>query len=189
MAVLDNSKHEHFALLVAKGVSASKAYTSAGYSAKGSAPSASRLLTNAKVCARIRELQETLSAGTIALEISSRNARVQALQNRWDRMRRVIDERAASPDFAEVPGGTTGLLVKDYKGKDADTLVYKVDTGLLAELRNHEKQAAEELGQWNEKRELPGDELQTEMTITFVHAPQLPASAPRQLPAGPPKTA
>ena len=58
-----------------------------------------------------------------------------------------------------------------------------------AELRNHEKQAAEELGQWNEKRELPGDELQTEMTITFVHSPQLPASAPRQLPAGPPKTA
>ena len=80
----------------------------------------------------------------------------------------MIDERAASPDFAEVPGGTTGLLVKDYKGKDADTLVYKVDTGLLAELRNHEKQAAEELRQWSEKRELPGDALQTEMTIRFV---------------------
>ena len=60
------------------------------------------------------------SAGTIALEISSRNTRVQALQNRWDRMRRVIDERATSPAFANVPGGTTGLLVKDYKGKDAD---------------------------------------------------------------------
>ena len=168
MAVLDNSKHEHFALLVAKGVSASKAYVSVGYSVKGSAPSASRLLTNAKVCARIRELQETLSAGTIALEISSRNARVQALQNRWDRMRRVIDERAASPDFAEVPGGTTGLLVKDYKGKDADTPVYKVDISLLAELRAHEQQAAEELGQWSEKRELPEDALQNEITIRFV---------------------
>ena len=168
MAVLDNSKHEHFALLVAKGVSASKAYVSVGYSVKGSAPSASRLLTNAKVCARIRELQETFSAGTIALEISNRNARVKALQNRWDRMRRVIDERAASPDFAEVPGGITGLLVKDYKGKAADTLVYKVDTGLLAELRNHEKQAAEELGQWSEKRELPEDALQNEITIRFV---------------------
>ena len=93
---------------------------------------------------RIREIQETLSAGTIALEISSRNARVQMLQNRWDRMRRVIDERAASPAFADVPGGTTGLLVKDYKGKDADQPVYKVDTRLLAELRAHEKQAAEE---------------------------------------------
>src|ERR1017187_5622963 len=68
----------------------------------------------------------------------------------------------------EVPGGTTGLLVKDYKGKDADTLVYKVDTGLLAELRNHEKQAAEELGQWSEKRKLPEDALQNEITIRFV---------------------
>ena len=168
MAVLDNSKHEHFAQLVAKGVSATKASTSAGYSDKGAKQSAARLLTNADLCARIRELQETLSAGTIALEISSRNARVQALQHRWDRMRRVIDERAASPDFAEVPGRTTGLLVKDYKGKAADTLVYKVDTGLLAELRNHEKQAAEELGQWSEKRKLPEDALQNEITIRFV---------------------
>ncbi len=107
----------------------------------------------AVVCSRIRELQETLSAGTIALEISSRNARVQALQNRWDKMRRVIDERAASPDFADVPGGTTGLLCKDYKGKVADTVVYKVDTGLLAELRGHERQAAEELGQWKTRVE------------------------------------
>jgi hypothetical protein len=49
--------------------------------------------------------------------------------------------------------------------------VYKVDTRLLAELRNHEKQAAEELGQWSEKRELPGDERQTDITITFVDAP------------------
>ena len=118
------------------------------------------------VCSRIRELPETLSAGTIALEISSRNARVQMLQNRWDRMRRVIDERAASPAFADVPGGTTGLLVKDYKGKDADQPVYKVDTRLLAELRAHEKQAAEELGQWSEKRELTGDALQNEITIS-----------------------
>src|SRR5450759_3596687 len=68
-------------------------------------------------------------------------------------MRRVIDERAAWADFADVPGGTTGLLVKDYKGKEADQLVYKVDTGLLGELRGHERQAAEELGQWKTHHE------------------------------------
>jgi hypothetical protein len=28
---------------------------------------------------------------------------------------------------------------------------YQVDTGLLKELREHEKQAAQELGQWSEK--------------------------------------
>jgi Terminase small subunit len=148
MPVLKCTRHEEFALLVAKGVSATKAYVSAGYSSNGAQQSAGRLLLNVMVCSRVRELQETLSAATIALEISSRNARVQALQNRWDKMRRVIDERATSPDFAEVPGGTTGLLCKDYKGKAADTVVYKVDTGLLAELRAHEKQAAEELEQW-----------------------------------------
>jgi hypothetical protein len=29
-------------------------------------------------------------------------------------MRRVIDERAASADFAAVPGGASGLLCRDY---------------------------------------------------------------------------
>ena len=41
------------------------------------------------------ELQAQLSAGVIGLEIGSRNACVQALQDRWDRMRQVITERAA----------------------------------------------------------------------------------------------
>ena len=48
-------------------------------------------LTNAKVRSRVRELRETLSASTIALEISSRNARVQALQKRWDYLRASLD--------------------------------------------------------------------------------------------------
>jgi hypothetical protein len=186
MAVLDNSKHEHFAQAVAKGVSPSKAYTSAGYSGKGAAASATRMLKNANICGRIKELQTELSAGTIALEISSRNARVQALQERWDKMRQVITERAVhyakggdDESDAIVPGGETGLLVKDFKGKEADQPVYKVDTGLLAELRNHEKQAAEELGQWTEKRQLTdadGHALQTAITITFVKPDERPAA-------------
>ena len=59
--------------------------------------------------------------------------------------------------MADVPGGeATGLLVRDYKGKDATAEVYKVDTALLAELRNHERQAAQELGQWDTKSEAAG---------------------------------
>jgi hypothetical protein len=73
------------------------------------------MLTNAKVRSRVRELQETLSASTIALEISSRNARVQALQKRWDRLRAgldlPLDQRGA--DMADVSGGASGLLVRD----------------------------------------------------------------------------
>jgi hypothetical protein len=94
----------------------------------------------------------------IALEISSRNARVQALQNRWDRLRQIITDRAAHYQAGgddeydkAIPGGTTGLLCKMYVGKNAHRPVYKVDTATLAQLLAHEKQAAEELGQWSEK--------------------------------------
>ena len=146
MHVLSNRKHEQFAMASAKGVSLAEAYTSAGYSECGAKQSAARLLRNANIRSRVTQIQAELSAGTIALEISSRNARVRALQVRWDRMRQVIEQRAASPDFAKVPGGTTGLLCRDPRCKD--TPVYKIDTGLLAELRAHEQQAAQELSQW-----------------------------------------
>ena len=39
---------------------------------------------NVVVCSRTHESQEALSAATIALEISSRNPRVAAIQKRWD---------------------------------------------------------------------------------------------------------
>jgi hypothetical protein len=64
------------------------------------------------------QVKVTIAASTIALEISNRNARLQALQDRWDRMRKVIFVRGL--EMADVPGGgSTGLLVRDYKGKDA----------------------------------------------------------------------
>lgn len=69
-------------------------------------------------------------------------------------MLRVIEAR--SKDMAEVPGGDTGLLVRKLKsigsGENTKTVEeYAVDTGLLSELREHEKQAAQELGQWINK--------------------------------------
>jgi hypothetical protein len=91
----------------------------------------------------------------IALEIGSRNARVQELQDELNRLRQVITERAehyrnGGDDQYDkaIPGGTTGLLCKSWVGKDADRPVYKVDTAILAELRATARQAAEELGQW-----------------------------------------
>ena len=145
-----SGRYEQFALFVAKGVGPGKAYTSAGYSARGARQGASRMLKRATVAARIREIQETLFAGTIALEISSRSARIQALQKRWDHLRAgldlILDQRGA--DMADVPGGASGLLMRAYKGK---RLVTRIDPGVVAlasELRGHERQAAEELGQW-----------------------------------------
>jgi len=98
-------------------------------------------------------LNITVGSGTISLGISSRNSRVAALQKRWDRLRAGLDlilqQRGA--DMADLPGGASGILGRDYKGKKADRLVTRSDPGvvsLVAELRGHERQAAEELERW-----------------------------------------
>jgi hypothetical protein len=94
--------------------------------------------------------QAELSAAPIALEISSRKARFQALEKRWDRLRAgldlLLDQRRA--DMADLPGGANGLLARDYKGKNAERLVTRIDpsvVSLVAELRGHGRQVAEEL--------------------------------------------
>src|SRR5450759_4845073 len=97
-------------------------------------------------------VQETSSAGVIAPEISSRNSRVAALQKRWDYLPvgldLILDQRGA--DMADLPGGASGLLVRDYRGMEADRPIPRIDpevVSLVAELRGHERQAAEEFGQ------------------------------------------
>ena len=65
---------------------------------------------------QVRELQEALSAATIALEISSRNARVAAFQESWDLLRAglelLLGQQGA--DMIDLPGGASGLLVRDF---------------------------------------------------------------------------
>jgi hypothetical protein len=69
------------------------------------------------------------------------------LQKRRDRLRAgldlILEQRGAG--MADLPGDASGLLVRDYKGKEADRLVLRIDRGvvsLVAELRGHERQAA-----------------------------------------------
>lgn len=91
--------------------------------------------------------------------LASRERRIAALNDRWNRLQRVVEERADDPAHQAVPGWKTGLLVHNVKsvggGENATVVdLYEVDTGLLKELREHEKQAAQELGQWTEKHEV-----------------------------------
>jgi hypothetical protein len=54
------------------------------------------------------------------------------------------------------PLGKCVGTVRDSKGKEADRLVVRIDPGvvsLVAELRAHERQAAEELEQWKTHHE------------------------------------
>lgn len=93
--------------------------------------------------------------------ISEKINRVENLSNRHKLMQQVIEARAASPEMQEVPGGKTGLLVRKIKsigyGATAEKVdEFAVDTGLVREMCQHEKQVAQELGQLTEKHEITG---------------------------------
>jgi hypothetical protein len=111
--------------------------------------------------AKVEETRAALAASVLKSGIAARDRRVGAMNRRWEGMQRVIEERAADPDMQRIAGGKTGLLTRDVKvigGGDSARVVdvYEVDTGLLREMREVEKQAAQDLGQWTEKRELTG---------------------------------
>jgi phage terminase small subunit len=152
MTILAHTKHEQFAQSVAKGISATGAYISAGYSKAGAAASASRLMTNAKVSARIKELKTATAANVVKVEIRKRSARVQVGQNMVDRLCRLRDARAL--EYADHPGGATGMLVKEYRGKNGQQEIWKFDAALVSQTNATLKQVAIEEGQWSEKRAL-----------------------------------
>ena len=123
---------------------------------------------NVGVQAAIAEyLAEVKSRG-----IAFRQNRIDAANARHKLMEQVIAERAADPNNADVPGGTTGIVVKQLKHvthiyeKDPNDANSKprrvsvevwessVDTALMKSMLDHEKQVAQELGEWTEKSEV-----------------------------------
>jgi hypothetical protein len=97
-----------------------------------------------------RTAQITKDVAGVLPILAVRENRINAMQERHDRMRMVMEERAV--DMATVPGGKSGLLTRQYKqvgsGETARVVEeYKLDTGLLGEFREHERAVAEELGQ------------------------------------------
>lgn len=108
--------------------------------------------------ARVEERRKAIRAAIWAEGIANKQNRIDALNNRWQRMQQVIDQRAErhpTVGAAEMAGASTGLLVLTVRYLPGGGRVeeWAVDTGLLKELREHEKQAATEMGQWSEKTE------------------------------------
>lgn len=105
--------------------------------------------------------------------ITSKKNRLEALNQRWEGLMKVIKERGADPAMAGVPGGSSGLLVKQEKllkvyavtdtvegGEIVEAIrqaklveKFTVDMPVMKELREMEKQAAIETGQWQEEDE------------------------------------
>ena len=111
--------------------------------------------------ARLQHHLEVQRKAIEATGIAIRQNRIRAQNERWMAMQRVISERAAAVEYAQVPGWPTGLLVHNVRsiggGKSAERVdLFEVDTGLLRELRELEKHTAIELGQWEEKSQHSG---------------------------------
>jgi hypothetical protein len=90
----------------------------------------------------------------LTMDEAPRLARIEWLTDRITRMRKVIEERAESPVTASVAGGSTGLIVHQERvigsGESARFVdEYEIDTGLLKELREHEKQLRDELNDFS----------------------------------------
>jgi hypothetical protein len=118
------------------------------------------------IVARIAEHRRLQAAALTDEGIANRQNRIDRLNRRARLMDRVIAERAVAKPLQKVPGGKTGLLVRTAKGRH---IVFEVDTGLLAELRAHELQAAKETGQWEEKSRVTNEGAPQQV---FVYLPE-----------------
>ncbi len=111
----------------------------------------------ARVDEHIAEIRERV----VTLGISRVEIRIGAANERWLLMQRLMRERGEEAYL--VPGGSTGLLTREEKqlggGATAQIVeVFKVDIGLLKELRELEMAVAKQLGQLTEKVEFTGAE-------------------------------
>lgn len=139
---------------------------------------------------RIERIINEATARAHAEGVMTVAGRVQRYKDRLDALDRIVTERAADPALANVPGGKTGfvylepMLVKVYDASgqftermaDLDTPpeqltsakrdilvnIAKVDLATMGEMRQIEKQAAQDQGQWSEKHE---SSQQTEILV------------------------
>jgi hypothetical protein len=114
----------------------------------------------------VARVEEHVDATRVAVRdraISDRAGRLDALQERWHLLQLLMCSRAR--EMKDVPGGETGLLVKRLRftrvsGGRALQLQevpdYQVDYQLLRELREMERQASMEMGQWGESNHRDG---------------------------------
>jgi hypothetical protein len=115
----------------------------------------------------VNEIAAKLAAEIRGKGLVELSNRVDALNARWARLHRVIDQRARDKSLT-APGADTGLLMRTYKqlgSAEYPNIVeeYGVDTGLLKQLLDHEKQAAQELGQWSDKARVEQGPMQVKV--------------------------
>lgn len=132
---------------------------------------------NATFRARVDGLLAEFRAEVRRIGLATVEKRVAAQNDRWVRMRSLIEARADDPALADVPGGTTGLLVRTVRKvvvesdaergpRSTEVAEFAVDAALLREIREVEKQAAIELGQWQARLETNAPDIRAAVDAT-----------------------
>jgi predicted DNA-binding protein (UPF0251 family) len=131
--------------------------------------------------ARIDLLRQQTRLAILTQGVADKVSRIGAYNDRWQRMQQVITQRQEEYRGRGIAGGESGLLVHTVKavgsGPAAYTVdEYAVDTGLLREMREIEKQAAIEIGDWVEKRNVKTDAKELLSKLLGVPPDALPDS-------------
>jgi len=100
---------------------------------------------------KYRQIQEEIEAELIGEGLARKALRIKALTDLFDKHLDLIQARASDPSMIEIPGGGTGLVVRDYKGIQP---VYKFDAAVVREMRGLLDDIAKEKGDRNQKIEL-----------------------------------
>lgn len=108
--------------------------------------------------------------------IMDRYRRIQSYDQDYRRIQNLINERAE--EMADVPGGKSGLLVRDYKavGRNDVRETYKFDSALVAMRNELRKQIAQELGQWMESGDVGALDRLGELIALARGGPAAPPS-------------
>ena len=99
--------------------------------------------------------------------VADKARRIERLNQRWNQIQQVIAARSESKVTRDAPGGKTGLVIQATRalgqGKALQQVPnYEVGISLLREERAIAEQAARELGQWTEKRDVTSSDEKLE---------------------------
>lgn len=132
--------------------------------------------SNPEFRARYDEEIGLIRAEVRRVGIADKNNRLAAYNARHKWLNKLISDRADDHRAEGEPGASTGLLARDIKRVASETdegkpttvelVVWKFDHAPLAELRNLEKQAAIELGEWQTTDDPTGLDIRAAMKAT-----------------------
>ncbi len=133
----------------------------------------SKWLQQPEYTKHIAGLQHAMYERMLQIGIANKEARIVGMVGRHRRMQDVIAERAAGTR-EPVPGGRSGLLVRQRKmigSGDGSTIVteYAFDSALAREMRELEKQIAQETGQLGTGVQVEATSGDVRIVVTYAN--------------------